>query len=107
MELTSIVDYIYDMHGREPFKTSFKSVPPPLPEQRVYSREFTDSLFAGIGITSAYSYERVIDPSESRYFSIHMEDSQATPTSGFDFLLIKHDAPKSETRRGGKDGVST
>src|SRR3546814_4232386 len=93
MVRTSSFGYFYAMHGREPFKTSCKSVPPPLPEQRVYSTEFTDSLRARIGITSAYSYERVIDTSESRYFYIHMEDSQATPTSGFDFLLINQDAP--------------
>src|SRR3546814_9970645 len=60
MELTSIVGYSYVMHGREPFKNSVNSVPPLLLEQPVYHREFTDNLFAGIGITPAYSYARVI-----------------------------------------------
>src|SRR5690606_15190088 len=85
-ELTSIVHYLYEAHGREPFEELFRSVPQPLPEQRMYAHEFTDSLLTGIGTTATYSYDQN-NAGKNRHFNISVAESIALPADGFDFLL--------------------
>ncbi|QEC51485.1 uncharacterized protein DUF4153 [Anseongella ginsenosidimutans] len=86
-EITSIVTYLYQMHGLEPFRGHFTG----LSEEKLelYAYNFTDNLLKSLQVAPAYRWDTFPGLDGIRFFNVSLKSDTAIPITGFDFQLNK------------------
>ena len=95
-EITSIISYLYQMHGTDPFREHFTDIPESLPGEQRSGHHFTNNLLKNIRIEPAYRWSSNFGYSEYRYFNISLNSNAAIPIAGFDYQLNKEFSNKRD-----------